>query len=119
MVWLLLLVYAAAGLIIWGTVGYSRGRRRCQDDTDITGLFPEDSERVRAACALAKSSCGTAMLSTAYEGGWAYYLVRAVPGDDIVVLTGWRSSRRQVHRLMNSAVHQADEDFRARAPGEP
>jgi len=114
MVWWLPLIYAAeAGIAVWGAAGWLRERRYCRAG-DVSGLFPEDSERVQAACALAKSSCGTAMLSVMHEGGWAFFLVRAVPGNDVVVTSGWRPTRRQVQRLMDDAVHQADEDFRAR-----
>lgn len=70
--------------------------RRCGQ---AAALWRADSDLVREAADLAREQGGVCVLSVEHARGWAWWACRAVPGDDLVVTTGWCRTRAQLRRI--------------------
>ncbi len=76
--------------------------------------FSEDHSGVQDACRMVRQAAGVAVVTARCDGGVAWFMARAVPGNDILTSVGWCRRESGVSRLMDRARSQVDADHAAR-----
>jgi hypothetical protein len=97
-----------AGLILVETVFWSWWwyRRRQARAREAAEFFRADLESVRDAWKIALARNAPVMLTVRRGAGYAWWLGQPVPGEDILITTGWNLTRRALSRHLTRAAEQ-------------
>jgi hypothetical protein len=81
-------------------------KRRAARSKRAAQVFPVSDEHVQRALEIVGATRGTCLLTRKSGHGYAWWLAQSIPGDDLLVTTGWSRSRSRIERMARVATDQ-------------
>jgi hypothetical protein len=101
--------------VAWGVIAgegaaslrWAWRRRRQSRAKAAAAAFTLDEPYVRTALESVRGKTAAACVSRPLGRGYAYMIAQAVPGDDLLVTTGYSRSRNRIDKLARRATAEA------------